>query len=63
MTIAPGDVLTPSEAAVLACLMRSPGEGVPTGPGRSGVLAKGKVRFIQRLESRELPRGGEEEAG
>jgi len=27
------------------------------------VKARGKVRFIQRLESRELPRGGEEEAG
>jgi len=55
----PLKVLTPEQVAEIDRALEEVG---PFGEVRL-VKAKGKVRFIQRLESRELPRGGEEEAG
>jgi len=50
----PLKVLTPEQVAEIDRALEEVG---PFGEVRL-VKAKGKVRFIQRLESRELPRGG-----
>jgi hypothetical protein len=55
----PLKVLTPEQVAEIDRALEEVG---PFGEVRL-VKAKGKVRFIQRLESRELPRGGRKRPG